>query len=147
MGNFSLLQDRHRLLQMLGRHGNDDARLRFVEENLIDTQIVRTKIDIGAVETSGIETAFAECDGQAAFAAIVGTLHQALANQMPDGFLDIDFTHKIDMRRRTFLTAVANLEKTRSAEFGSDFTDQNDSVADFLKPLRRALPFLIDQAH
>src|SRR5205807_299890 len=116
----SLFQDRHRLLQVFRRDRNHDPRLRFVKENFFCgnrraaciaagmAAATVSEINFSSKSLLRIETAFRDRNREAAFAAIVGAFHQAGANQIAHGILNLDLMGKIDMRRWAELFAVAN---------------------------------------
>ena len=98
------------------------------------------------------DAAFGKHDGQATFAAIVRTLHEAALNQSNQSRVQGLRSFQIAARRRTGFLAVNHLQICRATKTeqwvfcACDFAEQDDGVAVILEPLRRDVFQFFDDA-
>lgn len=90
------------LVGVFGADGDDDARLRLVEEGDIGAGAG----DFGFGSEVSAEAGLGEVDGEAAFGAVVGAFDEALADEVADGVLDGEFLGVVELRRGAGFAAV-----------------------------------------
>src|SRR6476469_5830879 len=94
------------------RHsGNDNSRLRFVEETLIEPlRAGLSQIDRRAQETVRLETRFRDSDSESALAAVMRAAYIAGPDQLAKGILQCQLAFEIDPRRKARFQTVHDLE-------------------------------------
>ena len=114
--NIALAQERRRFSRIDRRDGNNDARLRFVEKQLIEPQSRLAEINLRAERLFAGDAALCERNGETTFRAIVRAFYKPAADERAECFMNCELALKIQPRRLPNFFAMNDFKKLRAAD-------------------------------